>query len=225
MLLNEFLEINLDPGYPAIEDDAISLEVLQMMENGRYESLPVLRDGKLYAMVTVHDLLQARHLAESEPVPIREMPLAKLEKIFPEEHLFDVFTAIRQVPGAMVPICDREGNYLGCIRKSVLYEKAAEVFRLGDDGMTLELELPSIGLKLSEVIAIIEKNDTTVVSFAINHAPEMVAAFRVQTHDFFRLVKNLEKYGYSIRYSSPFLQEKEESLREKALEFIRLMDM
>ncbi|NTV99051.1 MAG: CBS domain-containing protein [Chlorobiaceae bacterium] len=225
MLLNDFFEKHLDSGYPAFEDEVPALEVLEMMENGRYESLPVLREGKPYAVVTVQDLLQARHLDESETLTLRELPLARVEKAYAEENLFDVFPALRVAPGNVLPISDKDGKYLGCISKAVLYEKVPEIFRLGDDGMTIELDLPSIGLKLSEVLAIFEKNDATVVSFCMYHAPEMVAAFRVQTHDFFRLVKNLEKYGYSIRYSSPIFQEKDESLREKALEFIRLMDM
>jgi len=53
----------------------------------------------------------------------------------------------------------------------------------------------------------------------------MVIAFRLQTHDLFRLVKNLEKYGYSIRYTSTFFREKDDEMREKALEFIHFMDM
>ena len=53
----------------------------------------------------------------------------------------------------------------------------------------------------------------------------MVVSFRVQTHDLFRLVKNLEKYGYSIRYTSAFFTERADELREKALEFIHFMDM
>jgi CBS domain-containing protein len=225
MLLKDFIEKNIGTDYPVFDIDALALEVLEAMENGPYESLPVLQEGKLLAVVTLQDLLQARHLDDNEALPLRELPLSKPPGFFPEDHLLDVFLRLRLLPGNLVPLSGREGEYLGCVRKIVFYEKIAEIFRLEDDGMTIELDLPSIGLKLSEVIAIIEKNDATVVSFGMYHAPEMVAAFRVQTHDFFRLVTNLEKYGYAIRFSSPFLQEKDDSLREKALEFIRLMDM
>ena len=79
------------------------------------------------------------------------------------------------------------------------------------------------------VIAALEKNDTTVLSFgmypATPDAEGIVVTFRLQTFDLFRLVKNLEKYGYSIRYTSPFFKEKDDEMREKALEFIRFMDI
>jgi len=60
---------------------------------------------------------------------------------------------------------------------------------------------------------------------ATSEAESMVITFRVQTHDLFRLVKNMEKYGYLIRYASPFFKERDDELREKALEFIHFMDM
>ena len=53
----------------------------------------------------------------------------------------------------------------------------------------------------------------------------MLLPFRVQTHDQFRLVKNVEQYGYAIRYASPLSASEYDELREKALEFIRYMDM
>lgn len=225
MLLNDLIEKSLDPAYPAFEDDALSLEVLDVMESGNYDSLPVLHEGRVYAVVTVQDLLQARHLDENEAFPLSELPLLRIECLTPQDHLFDAFSRVRSLPGSAVPLTDKEGRYLGCLRKTLIYEKTGDLLRLGEEGMTIELDLPSVGLKLSEIVAIIEKNDATVVGFGMYHGPEMSAAFRVQTHDFFRLVKNLEKYGYSIRYSSPIFQEKDEALREKALEFIRLMDM
>jgi acetoin utilization protein AcuB len=95
--------------------------------------------------------------------------------------------------------------------------------------MTLELDIPAFELKLSEVIATLEKNDATVLSFGMYRATpkddSMVITFRVQTHDLFRLVKNMEKYGYLIRYTSPFFKESDDELRDKALEFIHFMDM
>lgn len=225
MLLSDLFAKHLDAGYPSFEGDALALDVLEMMEKGGYDSVPVLNQGKLCAVVTVKDLLQARHLDESEGVLLRELPLTKLAQTDAQAHIFDIFPSLRLVPGNVLPVSDREGKYIGCISKSVIHETIAEIFRLSDDGMTIELDLPSIGLKLSEILSIFEKNDAAIVSFALYHAPDMVAAFRIQTHDFFRLVRNLEKYGYSIRYSSPFFQEKDESLREKALEFLRMMDM
>ncbi|NTW82329.1 MAG: CBS domain-containing protein [Chlorobiaceae bacterium] len=225
MFLNECIENSIDIDYPAFEDDALAIEVLNLMHKGNLESLPVLHEGKISAIVTLQDLLSVKDEGNIESLPLKEMYLTKTESIGLHEHLFDAYSRIRSFSGAIVPVSEKDGSYLGCIEKRIFYEKIAEVFHLGEDGMTLELEVPSVGLKLSEIVAILEKNDATVLSLGTYHAPGMIVTFRVQTHDFYRLIKNLEKYGYSIRYSSKSIQEKDEDLREKALEFIRLMDM
>ena len=115
------------------------------------------------------------------------------------------------------------------LNKARVLEEVAGVFHLNDDGLTLELDVPTFGLKLSEVVAALEKNDAMVLSFGMYHPePEserMLLTFRVQSHDQFRLIKNMEKYGYSIRYTSSLSKAGEDELREKALEFLRFMDM
>ncbi len=48
---------------------------------------------------------------------------------------------------------------------------------------------------------------------------------RLQVHDAYHLVKTLEQYGYMIRYAAPLSGGDDEDLRQKALEFIRVMDL
>ena len=229
MLLNECLESCLDTTYPFFADDADIANVITVMQKGRFECVPVLHDGKVAAMLTVLDLLPLFHSRKMDKLCLRDLKLKPADSIGRHEHLFDVFSRIGSFPGSLIPVSDAEGLYLGVIQKGTVLEKIANVFHLGDVGMTLELNIPAFELKLSEVIATLEKNDATVLSFGMYPSTAegdgMVVSFRVQTHDLFRLVKNLEKYGYSIRYTSAFFTERDDELREKALEFIHFMDM
>ena len=155
--------------------------------------------------------------------------MKKPQSIGLHEHLFDIFSRIRIFPAPLIPVSKEDGMYAGVMQKVILLEYIAAIFHLGEEGITLELDVPSFDLRLSEVIAALEKNDATILSFgmypAVPAGEGMVLTFRLQTHDLFRLVKNLEKYGYLIRYTSPFFKEKDEEMREKALEFIRFMDL
>ena len=229
MLLNTFIENSLDKTCPVFADDALVAEVFAFMQKGGHGCAPVLHEGKLSAMVTILDLLDLEQFNKTGNLCLGELKLEKTASIALHDHLFDIFFRIRSFSTHLIPVSKEDGWYAGVIEKEVLLELIAAVFHLGEEGITLELEVPSFDLKLSEVIAALEKNDATVLSFGIYPAvPEgegMVIAFRLQTHDLFRLVKNLEKYGYLIRYISPFFKEKDDEMREKALEFIRFMDM
>jgi acetoin utilization protein AcuB len=229
MLLTECIGICLDTSCPVFTDDAIAVDVLDRMMEAGYECAPVLHEGKIVAMATIANLLQVRGLKKTNNVCIRELKLEKSESIGLNEHLFDIFSRARNFSTPLISVLTEEGMYAGVLEKRRLLERVAEIFHFGEQAVTLELDVPSVDLKLSEVIATLEKNDATVLSFgsypAVPEAESMVVAFRLQTHDLFRLVKNLEKYGYVIHYASPFFKEKDDEMREKALEFIHFMDM
>ena len=229
MLLTDFIESALDKTSPFFTDDMIVEEVIDLMQKGHLECAPVLQEEKIAAVVKLRDLLPFRHSSSMSGLCLRDLELEKTGTVGLHEHLFEVCSRMRSFPAAIVPVVDEDGRYAGIIEKTSLFEKIAEVFHLGEEGSTIELDVPSFGLKLSEIIAMLEKNDATVLSLGLYHEPSqpegMVVTFRVQTHDLFRLVKNIEKYGYSVRYSSPFFKEGDEELRQKALEFIHFMDM
>ncbi len=229
MLLNECVGSALDITCPFFADDALVVEVLAFMQKGGLECAAVLHEGEIAAMVTLMDLLPLEQSKKIKGVCLSELKLEKAESIRLDEHLFDIFARMRTFSSSLIPVSEQGGRYVGVIEKIVLLERIAAIFHFGDQAVTLELEVPSFDLKLSEVIAAFEKNDTTVLSFGMYPAtPDgegIVFSFRLQTFDLFRLVKNLEKYGYSIRYTSPSFKEKDDEMREKALEFIRFMEM
>ncbi|MEI8187300.1 MAG: CBS domain-containing protein [Chlorobiaceae bacterium] len=229
MFLNECIESCLDANYPFFSDDAGVEGVIAFMQEKRLVCVPVLHEGKIMSMLTLLDLMPILHRRKINKQCLSDLKLEPAESITRHEHLFDVFTRIRSFSGPLIPVAEKDGSYIGIIEKVLLLEQIARVFHLSEEGMTLELDIPAFELKLSEVIATLEKNDATVLSFGMYHATAeedvMVVTFRVQTHDLFRLVKNMEKYGYLIRYTSPFFTERDDELREKALEFIHFMDM
>ncbi len=229
MLLNACIESCLDTQYPFFSDDTGVADALTLMQEGRHECVPVLHDGKITAMLTLLDLLPLWQTGKSKKLTLRDLKLEPAESIGRHDHLFDIFSRIRLFSGTLIPVSDKDGRYIGSIEKVRLLEQVATVFHLNEEGMTLEFDIPSFELKLSEVIATLEKNDATVLSFGMfcstSDNDSRVLTFKVETHDLFRLVKNMEKYGYLIRYSSPFFKERDDELREKALEFIHFMDM
>ncbi len=91
-----------------------------------------------------------------------------------DEHELVLFSRMGLFPEIIIPVIEREsGDYIGVVHKERLFMRAVEVFHLSGDAMTLELEVPAFGLNVSEVIAVLEKNDATVLSFGSYHpSPE-----------------------------------------------------
>ncbi len=229
MLLNESIESCLDTSYPVFTDDAEVVQAITLLQDKGLDCAPVLLEGNGTAMISLADLLPAKGDGGESKKLLRDLKLQPVATIGRHEHLFEVFSPARSFTGTVIPVSEMDGRYAGVIAKVALLEKIAGVFHLNTEGMTLEMEIPAYELKLSEVVATLEKNDATVLSFGVypaaSDAESRIISFRIHTLDLYRLVKNLEKYGYLIRYTSPFFKEKDDELREKALEFIHFMDM
>ncbi len=190
---------------------------------------PVLDGERFAGMLFLSDLLGGRKGWPTAREKLGEELLETVRVYRPDEQLFDNLISVAASKCGVVPLADAEGRYAGVVSSKRILGFLAERIHSGEGGATLEIEVPPTGAKLSEIIETIEKNDASILSFT--SWPSGVAGggriifFRVASHDFFRLVRNMENYGYIIRYHSIFPDAGYDELREKALEFIHYMDM
>ncbi|MDP8306367.1 MAG: CBS domain-containing protein [Candidatus Chlorobium antarcticum] len=227
MLLSDCIQSCLDDRYPVFQDTKTIKELQAAMRAGGYNCVPVCHKGKFSGMALQNEL---ELVVEAPGKKLRDLTFPVSPTAASNEHLLALFSRMEFFPETIIPVIDPEtGEYLGVVHKERLFMKMAEVFHLVGDAMTLELEVPAFGLTVSEVIAVLEKNDATVLSFGSYHpSPEgesRVLILRLQVHDGYHLVKTLEQYGYMIRYAAPLSGGNDDNLREKALEFIRVMDL
>jgi acetoin utilization protein AcuB len=230
MLQSQFIEAHLETDCPVFYDDDFVADVLPIMQRQHVSCAPVLSGGKPERLVTLPDLLAAEQTTDSDTLRLKELPLPQASGVEAGEHLFDIFRRLPHFPCDVVPVADDKGMFAGVIDKQQVIEQVARIFHVGDDSLTLELEVPKSGVKLSEIIALLERNDATILSFGMytatsdNHE-SIILSFRLQTHDFFRLVQNLEHYGYQVHYTSQMFNAEDEVLREKAREILYLIDL
>ncbi|WP_294347389.1 CBS domain-containing protein [Prosthecochloris sp.] len=222
----------IDERYPVLQaSEKVRNALAQLQEQGLHEA-PVLKDGKLIAQVSVDELHEAaKAYEEDEPgMRLEDLSFDEPEAVHGDQHLLDLFEQMGDNRlSNILPVKGDDGDYEGVVTKSGLLREIALLFHFSEAGSTLEIEAPALGVKISEVISVIEKNDAMVLSFGVAEpepgAQTMAMTFRIQCQDIYRLVTNLEKYGYLIRYAKPSAGTGADALREKALEFMRYIDM
>lgn len=206
--------------------------VVETLAGKALECAPVLDgDGRYAGMVSLSGLLggQAGESGGGEVAALGAEMIEMACAYGPDEQLFDNLASVATATCGVVPVVDEDGRLEGVVSRSRVLKFLADRMHSGEGGYTLEIEVPPTGAKLSEIIETIEKNDASVLSFSswptgAGQAGKILF-FRVATHDFFRLMRNMEKYGYLIRYHTVFPESGYDELREKALEFIHYMDM
>lgn len=218
-----------DAHWPAFTIGEPVAEVLRTLSEKELECAPVFDGGRYAGMVSLSGLLRGRKGAPGEGDALEAAMLEQARAYGPDEQLFDNLASVAAAKCGIVPVVDKDGRLDGVVSRSRILSFLADRMHSGEGSYTLEIEVPPTGAKLSEVIETIEKNDASVLTFTswptgTSHEGKIIF-FRVATLDFFRLIRNMEKYGYPIRYHSGFPESGYDELREKALEFIRYMDM
>ncbi|NTW52461.1 MAG: CBS domain-containing protein [Chlorobiaceae bacterium] len=219
----------IETDYPVFSLDEPAAQVARKLADGAVAYAPVL-DGGVYAgMVSLSGLLAGRKGWPAAKTALVASELDAVPAFALDEQIFEKLPAVAAIKGDVIPLIDDQGLYAGAVSKKGILGFLAARFHAGDGSSTLEIEVPPKGARLSELIDTIEKNDASIISFTAwpsgATGEGLILFFRVVTHDFFRLIRNMENYGYLIRYHSPFPDAGYDELREKALEFIRYMEM
>ncbi|ACF46082.1 putative signal transduction protein with CBS domains [Prosthecochloris aestuarii DSM 271] len=225
-----FIRQYTDASYPVFQKEECVEDAVKLLLHSRLYAAPVLDGKQFLAMASLHELQAGLNEAEdSSSLKVSHLHFRSSVVLDIREHLLDSISRIADDTLPVIAVTGDDGGYEGVVLRDELFRDVASVFNLLGDEFTLELEVPSMGVKISEIVQSIEKNDAMVLSFGAR-APEpdaagMVITFRVHTSSLYRLVKNLEKYGYLIGYHSPYSGEGRDELRDKALEFMRYIDM
>jgi acetoin utilization protein AcuB len=219
----------IEAGYPVFAIGDRVADVARKLADAELGCAPVLNGRHYVGMAFLSSLLRG---CKGWPPAALKLDSAMIEPVVSyrdDDQLFDNLIAVSAARSSVVPVIAPDGLFSGVVSRQRILSFLADRIHAGEGGATIEIEVPPTGAKVSEIIETIEKNDASILSFTswpsggVNEG--RIIFFRIATHDFFRLVRNMENYGYLIRYHSAFPDAGYDELREKALEFIRYMDM
>jgi acetoin utilization protein AcuB len=145
------------------------------------------------------------------------------------DHPYHALKLFGKIHHDFLPVVDKNSNYHGVVLRDDVMQEFFNDFYFSDDASLLEVEVPISSFKMSDMIRLIEQNETTVLSITSRRSIENDDTQRVtmcvQTRDGFRLQRTLERYGYFITYNSNGSDDYEEDLSQKAQAFMRYLEM
>ena len=95
--------------------------------------------------------------------PIALWSLLK-EKVLSEKNLFDVLHFFRLGNLSILPVVDKENNYLGCICERILLQKLCEILKVENQGGIIHLQIRIIDYSLAQIAQIVEGNGARILS-------------------------------------------------------------
>jgi acetoin utilization protein AcuB len=201
-----------------------------LIQETKLGGLPILKQDKLIGTLLESDVEMLTDAGEKNlHRPISSFTLYAPLTLDLNDHPYHAIKHFGKIEHDFLPVVDKAMNYHGVVLRDDAMQEFFDDFYFSDDTSLLEVEVPLSQFKMSDMIRLIEQNETTVLSIASRRSIEHDNAQRitmcVQTRDGFRLQRTLERYGYFITYNSNPSNDYEEDLTQKAQAFMRYLEM
>ncbi|MDX2127993.1 MAG: CBS domain-containing protein [Chloroherpetonaceae bacterium] len=185
-------------------NDKIESSLALIKLNG-FGALPVVDNQKLSAILSLHSPELSR-LSSLTGKAIKELSLQFPPSLYEESHPYQAVKLISQTGLGFLPVVNENQQYLGVVLHRDILEELSKVFSLSNIHHLIEIEIPAGAFKLSDLVKLLEQNETRVISLATTQSHEFpdtnLITLNVESRDAFRLQKTLERYGYHVTYNS-----------------------
>ena len=173
-------------------------DALSIMADYNVSHLPIVNDKQLLGLISQDDVL-LNDINE----PVGSYPLSLLKPfVYASDHIFDVMKLLGQEQLTVIPVIDRDENYLGLITEKKLMEFFANTASFTEPGSLIVLEIPRQDYSLAQISQIVESEGSVVLSsFVTTNLSSSVVdvTIKVRSLQIHTIIASLERYGYSIK--------------------------
>ncbi|MBK8518956.1 MAG: CBS domain-containing protein [Saprospiraceae bacterium] len=196
MIANELISQTLFP----VQTSDTGEEVLQQMQVYHVRHLPIVNHEQLLGVISEDDIL-IHEIKEA----IGTYRLSFLRPyVIENEHLFEVMTKMGRFQLTVIPVIDKEENYLGVITMEDLLQYFATHFSFADPGSIIVIESARGHYSLAEIARVAESEDITILSSFINSIPDtnrIYITLKLNRQDVAGFKATLERFGYEVSAS------------------------
>ena len=193
MVAKEFISQTLFP----VQTSDTGEEVLNLMQVYHVRHLPIVNHEQLLGVISEEDIL-----IHNTHEPIGTYRLSFLRPFSLEnEHLFEVMTKMGRYQLTMIPVIDKQENYLGIITMEELLQYFATHYSFADPGSIIVIESSKGNYSLAEIARIAESDDILILSSFVNSIPDKSRThitLKLNRQDINTFKASLERFGYEI---------------------------
>jgi Mg/Co/Ni transporter MgtE len=182
---------------PLIHTDS-GEKALFWMDEFQVNHLPVLKNGNFVGLVSESELLDQSDLEISLDDLFQHLPRPYA---FADAHLFDLLQHFALFKLTVLPVLDRQENFLGVISAQELLELLAKSSGLNETGSVLVLELNANDYTLAQIAQIVESNQAKILNLFVNYVPDSTKIqvnLRINQQNLSAIIRTFERYDYQV---------------------------
>jgi CBS domain-containing protein len=184
---------------PSLKTSDTGGRALRLMNEFHVSHLPIVNENQFLGLISEEDILNTH----GEEDPIGSLPLSVLRPFIHDyEHLFEVLKVATEFKLTIVPVIDREENYLGLITRDDLLNYFATQTDILEPGGIIVLELGINDYNLSEIVRILESNHAKILCIfaGTNYdSTKMELTIKINQTELQPIISDLNRYNYVVK--------------------------
>lgn len=210
---------------PSLKTSDTGQKALNWMEVFRVSHLPIVNNREFLGLISDTDIYDL-NMAE-EAIGNHKLSLFS-PYVYEDQHIYEVIELISRLKLTVVPVLDRENNYLGLITQNELITYFSKMTAVHQPGAIIVLELNQNDYSLSQIAQIFESNDARILSLYVRpheDSTRMEIVIKINRTELQGILQTLERYNYEVRAS--YMEEDDmSSLLESRYEaFMKYLNM
>ena len=208
---------------PLLHTDA-GEKALFWMDEFQVNHLPVLKNGNFVGLISESELLDQASPEESLDILFQHLPRPFA---YADAHLFDLLQHFALFKLTVLPVLDRQENYLGVISAQELLQLLAETSGLKESGSVLVLEMNAIDYTLAQIAQIVESHQAKILNLFVSYLPDSTKIqvnLRINEQNLSAIIRTFERYDYQVLASYQDSQQPDE-LQDRYKELMHYLSM
>ncbi len=210
---------------PALRTSDTGQKALNWMEVFRVSHLPIVNNREFLGLISDTDIYDL-NMAE-EPIGNHKLSLFS-PFVYADQHVYEVIELVNRLKLTVVPVLDRENNYLGLITMHDLVKFFAELTAVQHPGAILVIGMSQNDYSLSQIAQIVESNDASILSLYVRShedSTRMELILKINRADISSIVQTFERYGYEVKASFMGDRELDNFYADRYEEFMRYLNI
>ena len=175
-------------------------EALEIMNEFYIRHLPVVDAGQLVSVISENDVLDA------DPMdPVGDYRTALLPpSVYADDHLYDVMRQLVENNLTIVPVVDREHNYIGMVTGEDLLRFFALSSTFSDPGSIVVLEMGRHDYSLAEIARIVESDSAIILSSFVRSGADsnkIEVTLKLNSQSIGGTIATFERFNYVVKAS------------------------
>lgn len=184
---------------PSLKTSDTGLDALNWMEVFRVSHLPIVNNRAFLGLISdvdIYDLNKAE-----EALGNHSLSYAR-PYVYAHQHIYDVIEVASRLKLTVVPVLEKNEEYLGLITQSDLLHTFAQLIAAHASGGIIELELLPQDYSLAEISRIVEDADAKVLSLYVSQpvgSEKLCIAIKLNRNDVRPVLNAFDRYNYSVK--------------------------